>query len=66
MENEKKIQLEREKEITSTNMIMIVFGSFDPIPLPCLLCKMEVILDAIDSSKHLSLETLSIQLKWLA
>jgi len=66
MENEKKIQLERGKETISTNMIMIVFESFDPIPLPCFLCKMEVILDAIDSSKHLSLGTLSIQLKRFA
>jgi hypothetical protein len=47
-------------------MIMILFGSFDPIPLPCLLGKMEVILDAIDLSKHLSLGTLSIQLKRFA
>ena len=66
MENEKKIQLERGEETTSTNMTMVVFGSFDPIPLPSLLCKMEVILDAIDSSKHLSLGTLSIQLKRFA
>jgi hypothetical protein len=66
MENKKKIQLEREEETTSTNITMVVFGSFDPIPLPSLLCKMEVILDAIDSSKHLSLGTLSIQLKRFA
>jgi hypothetical protein len=66
MENKKKIQLEREEETTSTNITMVVFGSFDPIPLPSLLCKMEVILHAIDSSKHLSPGTLSIQLKRFA
>jgi hypothetical protein len=66
MENEKKIQLEREEETTSTNITMVIFGSFNPIPLRSLLCKMEVILDAIDSSKHLSLGTLSIQLKRFA
>jgi hypothetical protein len=62
MENEKKIQLEREEETTSTNITMVVFGSFDPIPLPSLFCKMEVILHAID----LSPGTLSIQLKRFA
>jgi hypothetical protein len=60
LENEGKIQLEKDEETTSTKMTMISFGSFDPIPLPSLLCKMKVIFDANDSSNHLSQEALPV------
>jgi hypothetical protein len=63
LENEGKIQLEKDEETTSTKMTMISFGSFDPIPLPSLLCKMKVIFDANDSSNHLSQGALPVQFK---
>jgi len=63
LENEGKIQFEKEEETTSKKLTMISFGSFDHIPLPSLLCKMKVIFNVNDSSNHLSQEALPVQFK---
>jgi hypothetical protein len=45
-------------------MIMVAFGSFDPFPLPSLLYKKKkIIIDAKDSSNHLSQGALPVQFK---
>lgn len=63
MKNEGKIQLEGGEETTNTNMTMIFFESFNLIPVLSLLCKKKVIIDANDSTNHISQITLLIQFK---